>query len=164
MMRAARIARRFGGVLAITLALIAISAAAESVKPGLTPSVTGAPDSAPTPADTTAALAEAPGQELLASLAFAPQTVELNDAGRRSLIALAERLAKEPQSRLAILAYAGADGANMSARRISLGRALAVRSFLIEHGVRSQRMIVRALGKPAGAEPAERVDILWPPQ
>ncbi len=155
-------ARPFGGVLAMTFALIALSAAAEPVKPGLRPPIAAAPIPALKPARTTLALAEAPGPGLLASIAFAPQSVELNEAGQRSLVALAERLATEPGSRLEILSYASADGATMSARRISLNRALAVRSFLIKQGVGSQRMIVKALGTLAGTGPADRVDISWP--
>jgi hypothetical protein len=50
----------------------------------------------------------------------------------------------------------------MSARRISLGRALAVRAFLIERGIARGRMSVEAHEAPPGQGPAERVDILWP--
>lgn len=157
-------ARRFGGVLAMTFGLVALSAAAEPVRPGLQPAVAPAPIPALKPARTTVALTEAAGPELLASLAFAPQSVELDEAGRRSLIALTERLARDPNSRLAILAYAGTDGTDISARRISLTRALAVRSFLVKQRVSSGRMIVKALGRLAGNGPAERVDILWPLQ
>jgi len=99
---------------------------------------------------------------VLASIAFAPQSVELDQTGRRGLSAVAARVAKDREGRIVIVAYAGSDGAQMSARRISLGRAISVRSFLIEHGVESHRMIVRALGKPQQTGAADRVDILWP--
>ena len=49
-----------------------------------------------------------------------------------------------------------ADGAT---RRLSLSRALAVRTFLIDNGVRSTRIDVRALGDKAPDEPANRVDV-----
>ena len=64
--------------------------------------------------------------------------------------------------RLQLIAYASgtADQANQS-RRISLQRALAVRSYLMEHGVANTRMDVRALGnRNEGEEPPDRVDIV----
>ena len=43
---------------------------------------------------------------------------------------------------------------------MSLSRALAVRAYLIDQGVRSTRMDVRALGSKVGDGPADRVDVL----
>jgi len=48
----------------------------------------------------------------------------------------------------------------VSPRRLSLSRALAVRAFLIDQGVRSTRLDVRALGDKTGDGPADRVDIV----
>jgi hypothetical protein len=63
--------------------------------------------------------------------------------------------------RLELLAYAaGTEDQANRARRLSLSRALAVRAFLINEGVRSTRMDVRALGNNVDGEPADRVDIL----
>jgi outer membrane protein OmpA-like peptidoglycan-associated protein len=63
--------------------------------------------------------------------------------------------------RLQLNAYAGGTPETVSAaRRLSLSRALAVRSFLIEAGVRSTRIDVRALGLADDDGPPERVDIL----
>ena len=45
-------------------------------------------------------------------------------------------------------------------RRLSLSRALTVRSYLISQGVRSTRIDVRALGARASDGPADRVDLL----
>jgi outer membrane protein OmpA-like peptidoglycan-associated protein len=42
---------------------------------------------------------------------------------------------------------------------MSLSRALAIRSFLIENGVRSTRIDVRALGNKTTEEPFNRVDL-----
>ena len=39
-------------------------------------------------------------------------------------------------------------------------RALAVRAFLIERGVRSTRIDVRAMGKQSEGGPSERVDVV----
>lgn len=62
--------------------------------------------------------------------------------------------------RVQLMAYAGAKGLSTSkARRISLSRALAVRSFLIDKGVRSTQIDVRALGSKTSEKPTNRVDI-----
>ena len=64
-------------------------------------------------------------------------------------------------TRLQLKAYAEATGNNTSkARRLSLSRALAVRSFLIENGLRSTRIDVRALGIARDGGAPDRVDIV----
>ena len=45
--------------------------------------------------------------------------------------------------------------------RLSLSRALAVRAFLIDRGVRSTRMDVRALGNKFEKGPGDRVDLIF---
>jgi outer membrane protein OmpA-like peptidoglycan-associated protein len=73
---------------------------------------------------------------------------------------IAARLAANETARLQIRAYAGTPGEEARvARRASLDRALAVRSFLIDQGVRSTRMDVRALGQNSGDGPPDRVDL-----
>jgi outer membrane protein OmpA-like peptidoglycan-associated protein len=63
--------------------------------------------------------------------------------------------------RVQINAYAAGTQETVSAaRRLSLSRALNVRSYLIEQGVRSTRIDVRAIGLPEDNGPADRVDIL----
>lgn len=74
---------------------------------------------------------------------------------------MAARLKQEGGVRLQLLAYAGEPNLSASkARRLSLSRALAVRSYLISKGVRSTRIDVRALGNrlPSGAP--SRVDLV----
>jgi len=73
---------------------------------------------------------------------------------------MAEKVA--PTSvRLQLKAYAEATGNDTSkARRLSLSRALAVRSYLIENGLRSTRIDVRALGIARDGGAPDRVDIL----
>ena len=64
-------------------------------------------------------------------------------------------------TRLQLKAYAEATGNDTSkARRLSLSRALAVRSFLIENGLRSTRIDVRALGIARDGGAPDRVDIV----
>jgi outer membrane protein OmpA-like peptidoglycan-associated protein len=59
-----------------------------------------------------------------------------------------------------VLAYAaGSPNDPSAARRLSLSRALAVRSALMADGVPSSRIYVRALGSQADDGPADRVDI-----
>ncbi len=91
---------------------------------------------------------------------FQDGSAELSDDAKRRLSAVATALQENPTGRIQLLAYATAssDGASR-ARRLSLSRALAVRAYLIEQGVRSTRMDVRALGDKIGDGPADRVDI-----
>ncbi|GIX09247.1 OmpA family protein [Elioraea sp.] len=97
-------------------------------------------------------------------LLFEPGVQELSAAMRAELRALAAALPEDEATRLTVNAYAGGDPANPSlARRASLTRALAVRTALMEAGVRSTRIDVRALGLNAGDGPADRVDVLVGP-
>ncbi len=93
-------------------------------------------------------------------LEFAPDATKLPSPSRDRLASLAKRLADQKDLRLQLLAYAGGEGLSASkARRLSLSRALAVRSFLIESGLRSTRIDVRALGNKTTEEPMNRVDV-----
>lgn len=82
-------------------------------------------------------------------------------------LAAVQSLAKAPPAQQAgtfsVVAYAaGTPDDPSTARRLSLSRALAVRSALIESGIPSPRIYVRALGAsvpvPSGV-PADRVDV-----
>ena len=91
---------------------------------------------------------------------FEAENAKLPADMREELRVLAESMTNQKDLRLQLLAYAG--GAEMSssaARRLSLSRALAVRSYLIESGVRSTRIDVRALGNKTSDAETERVDI-----
>jgi hypothetical protein len=59
-----------------------------------------------------------------------------------------------------LIAYASgnADDGNQ-ARRLSLSRALAVRAYLIQEGIASGRLEVRALGNRSEGGPGDRVDL-----
>lgn len=91
---------------------------------------------------------------------FSGDAAAIPAGSRDSLKALAAKVNANDEQRLQLVAYASGAGVSpSSARRLSLSRALAVRSVLIDAGVRSSRIDVRALGdKPAG-EPANRVDV-----
>lgn len=111
-----------------------------------------------------------PRPDAIASLAFAPDSAALSGDAEGVLKDLATRFpAKDEAMRLQLIAYAS--GENMSAskaRRLSLARALAVRSYLMARGIDGARMDVRALGDTAlrsqglgspGGAPADRVDV-----
>ena len=93
-------------------------------------------------------------------IVFDTDSSKLPQDARNALKALSDQMDTQDTLRLQLLAYAGnSDTSASAARRLSLSRALAVRSFLIEHGVRSTRIDVRALGNKSTDEVTERVDI-----
>jgi outer membrane protein OmpA-like peptidoglycan-associated protein len=152
---AVAMARLGAGMVAVALGLAGWPAAAEpATQPGLDPLPSVKPERS----------AEAPGPGLLARIDFAPEEMTLTPLEQDRLARVVSRLKGEPAAPVVIVAFAGADGSAMSARRISLGRALAVRSFLMERGIQSGRLTVQAHEASAGSGPAERVDILWPPR
>ncbi|MHC8493036.1 OmpA family protein [Thalassospira sp. SM2505] len=94
------------------------------------------------------------------SLGFAADSFELSSQARSELDQVIAAMNKDDSLRIQLQAYAQGDGANASkARRLSLSRALQVRSYLIDQGVRSTRIDVRALGSNVPSGPADRVDI-----
>ncbi len=100
-----------------------------------------------------------PGQSM--QIAFAAGEAEMPDNAHVALAAIAERLGKDDTLRLQLKAYAGGGADSAShARRLSLSRALAVRSKLIEQGVRSTRIDVRALGNKSESGPSDRVEVI----
>jgi len=95
------------------------------------------------------------------SIPFEPDGAILSDASRNAMVALSKRMTNDAALSVQLLAYAEGDEDNASkARRLSLSRALAVRSFLIDQGVHSTRIEVRALGNKVPDGPADRVDVL----
>jgi outer membrane protein OmpA-like peptidoglycan-associated protein len=78
-----------------------------------------------------------------------------------SIKELTQKLAGDPSLRVQLLSYASDPEKNVSrARRLSLERAVAVRKMLIDNGLDSTRIEVRALGdqNPGGAP--DRVDVV----
>jgi len=113
---------------------------------------------APTSSEQTAALPPADGQAL--RLLFEGSTMKLNAAAQQQLQQMAAAFAANNE-RIQLKAFASAKSDRPStARRVSLSRALAVRSYLIENGVRSTRIDVRALGAPSDGGPSDRVDVM----
>jgi len=107
----------------------------------------------------TAALTTSTESENSLRVSFVPGRSKLPSSAQSDLQALATELKNRPDDRVQLQAYAGGDDLTASkARRLSLSRALAVRSYLIEQGVRSTRIDVRALGNKTTQEPFDRVD------
>ena len=113
---------------------------------------------APTPPRPVPAPAIGPGG--LITLTFPSGQGDLPAGDLAALDALATQYAAG-EDRLQIRAYAAStvsDGGS-GARRLSLTRALAVRQHLIDKGIRSTRIDVRALGAPTDGSAADRVEI-----
>ncbi len=121
------------------------------------------PVATPAPEPVVAALTPdaAPMSDETLSIPFAGGSSELPGGAERNLRAIADQLAANDSLRAQVKAYAdGSTGSASTARRLSLSRALAVRSILIELGVRSTRIDVRALGDRNEGGAPDRVDIL----
>jgi outer membrane protein OmpA-like peptidoglycan-associated protein len=96
---------------------------------------------------------------------FEPGSAVIPDPAVAEIDGLVRKMTDDPFMRIQVLAYAAGDEETASvARRVSLGRALAVRKYLGEQGVAMDRMDVRALGNTALEEPLDRVDIIPLPQ
>ena len=100
----------------------------------------------------------APGQAF--RVVFESNAAKLPDSAKADLEQLVGSVVEKTNLRLQLLAYAGGESLSSSkARRLSLSRALSIRSYLIENGLRSTRIDVRALGNKTSEEPVNRVDI-----
>ena len=141
-----------------------------------------APDSAPmaptppptisaTAGTTLAALPQKEGQGV--RLAFAPGDADLTQQTADAVKALVAAAPKSDLTTYNVMAYAtGVPQDPSAARRLSLSRALQVRSALMAYGVPSTHIYVRAMGAQAGAQggpqgapqggegPGDRVDVL----
>lgn len=122
----------------------------------------------PTPpapkAESTASLTTGEDGRLI-RVEFDESQSKLPDSAKPNLLKLADQVKDQRDVRLQLLAYAGGDDLKSNrARRLSLSRALSVRSFLIESGIRSTRIDVRALGDKTSDEPKNRVDITLAPR
>jgi outer membrane protein OmpA-like peptidoglycan-associated protein len=88
---------------------------------------------------------------------FASQSAELTADARAELDRAAVTLAQTRTRPLELRAYAGS--ASGDGRKISLARALAVRSYLIERGVKGTTEVSANLAQ-SGAATSDRVDIV----
>jgi outer membrane protein OmpA-like peptidoglycan-associated protein len=94
------------------------------------------------------------------SVIFETDSQELPGDASSTLGSIAARMKANSELRVQLMAYAtSGDRSEAKARRLSLSRALEVRSFLIREGIASTRMDVRALGDRAPGAPGDRVDL-----
>ncbi len=92
---------------------------------------------------------------------FGEESSNLPDAATPVLEELAQKLNSDRKLRILLYGFAGGSPDTPSkARRLSLFRALAVRTQLMSYGVRSTRMQLRALGSRIEEGPPDRVDIV----
>jgi outer membrane protein OmpA-like peptidoglycan-associated protein len=102
-----------------------------------------------------------PATDKMLRFEFTGNSADLPSNATSELRTLAARLLRADSLRVQVKAYASAvEGGPSAARRLSLSRALAVRAFLIDQGVRSTRIDVRALGNRSEGGPPERVDLI----
>lgn len=93
------------------------------------------------------------------SISFGVEETELPSTAATALTSVVEQLKSDAELRVQLLAYASsADGSPSSVRRKSLSRALSVREFLMDQGVQSTRIEVRALGDQNENGAPDRVD------
>lgn len=122
----------------------------------------------PTPAPSTPQVASVNPNAVIesggkTSIQFGSTSSELPAGSEAALDRMAERLNANPDMRVQLMGYASNSGETASeSRRLSLFRALAVRTYLIKKGVRSTRMDVRALGNKTDGGDGNRVDVILP--
>ena len=119
----------------------------------------GAQPPAPPPVSDTAETKAAPTSSGL-RLTFAPGESDLSPESSASIKQLTAQVPLGDLTTFNVLAYAPGKADDPStARRVSLSRAMAVRSALVADGVPSARIFVRALGEKFGDGPPDRADI-----
>lgn len=95
------------------------------------------------------------------TIAFSPEEKDLPLSAAASLASVTERMNSDGNLRVQLLGYASsADGSPSSVRRMSLSRALSVREFLMDAGIQSTRIEVRALGDQIESGEPNRVDVV----
>jgi outer membrane protein OmpA-like peptidoglycan-associated protein len=96
-----------------------------------------------------------------ATVPFDRQSVEINAAARGALDTLAQMMTAQGVRQVELRGYATGGDAD-EARKLALVRTLAVRTYLIDQGVKA-RIEVAAQAAPAkGGGAQERVDIMTP--
>jgi outer membrane protein OmpA-like peptidoglycan-associated protein len=123
------------------------------------PPAAGAAPPPPPPVSDKAATAATPTTTGL-RLTFAPDEADLSPESSSSIKQLTTAAPIGDSTTFNVLAYApGKPDDPSTARRVSLSRAMAVRSALVADGVPSAHIFVRALGEQYGDGPPDRVDL-----
>lgn len=98
----------------------------------------------------------------LISLEFKNEQSEISSDTKQVIdSSILPKLTSDTGSRLQILSYASSSKEGQSsARRISLARGLAIRSYLLEKGMKPERIDIRALGENTTEKPLDRADLM----
>lgn len=140
----------------------AAAATTAATAPSVTPPTPAAPAAPAAPPAQTATRSPAVPLGDGTRVVFSGDEIELNDAAKQALGGLVAKMQATPSARVQLLAYAsGAPEQASKARRTSLSRALAVRTYLLAQGVQSTRIDVRALGNTIDDPPIDRVDAVF---
>ena len=108
-----------------------------------------------------AALAPLPNLDDL-TLRFNGSESDLDPNRKQSLDTIVEHMNTNDSLRLQLRSYAAsADGSQSSARRISLARAIEIRKYIMDKGIRPTRIDVRALGDKTDQTPIDRIDMVF---
>jgi outer membrane protein OmpA-like peptidoglycan-associated protein len=104
-------------------------------------------------------------------LVFDGASADLKSSEQSVLDNIVKKLQNEPNTRLQLRAYAnGTPDTSAQSRRVSLSRALNVRTYLVQKGITTTRLDVRALGNGSAAMgdqvgkgniPPDRVDVIF---
>ncbi|MGM0421669.1 MAG: OmpA family protein [Pseudomonadota bacterium] len=95
------------------------------------------------------------------SLVFDGANSDLKPELQQNLDSVIAELEADENRRLQLRSYAAStDGSSSSARRVALGRAIKVRKYFMDQGIRSTRIDVRALGDETEQTPLNRVDMV----
>lgn len=96
------------------------------------------------------------------TLLFEASSSDLNPDTQKKLDDVIKQMISSTAGRLQVRAFAtGEDGTASSARRVSLSRALSVRSYLMDHGIKPNRVDVRAMGTETDRSPLDRIDLVF---
>ena len=117
------------------------------------------PVEASAPVAPAATAATADDGKLVNTFAYEKNKVDLSDADKSNLSAVADKVNKS-QGSVHITAYAGGSAEEVStANRTSYARALQIRAYLISKGVNQLNIGVRAKGNKVPSGNPERADI-----
>jgi len=123
------------------------------------------PVSRPPPPAPPSIAADAPGEAAPIPgglrITFGPDRADLNAVTEPALRTFAQTLKSNDQATVNLIASAtGTPEDPSTPRRLSLSRALAARAVLVNAGIASTRIYVRALGASGPPGPADRVDLI----
>ncbi|MEX2614829.1 MAG: OmpA family protein [Alphaproteobacteria bacterium] len=95
------------------------------------------------------------------SIGFEEDVSDLPASATGPLDALIERMNQDSNIRVRLNGYASSTGDSPSqARRISLFRALSVRTYMMKNGIRSTRIDIHALGSKGDQGEQNKVDVI----